>query len=69
MQFLKVNDNGLTISESEILSILIDITSYPWALLTIKDFIILRMSWSVKVIKDSLNLVLYIKLEGIEYYL
>ena len=49
-------------SESQILSILIDI-SYSWALLTFNNFMILRMSWSVKLIKDNLKLVLYIKIE------
>ena len=56
-QFLKITDRGFTIEELHIFTNLIDISSYPCALLIFKERIMLRISWSLTEINDKLALV------------
>ena len=54
---MKIIDGGFTIEQSHTFSNLIDISSYPCALLVFKECIILRISWSLNEIDDKLALV------------
>ena len=56
-QFLKIIKRDFTIEESHIFSNLIDISSCQRALLIFKEFIILRISWSLTETDDKLVLV------------
>ena len=64
MQFLKIIDRGSSIALSQILIILIEISSLPQALLILKDLLILRISSSVKLITDTLEVKLRFKKLG-----
>ena len=55
IQFLTIIDRGLCIALSQMLVILTEISSWPWALLISTDLIIFRMSSSVKLITDKLD--------------
>ena len=55
IQFLKIIDRGLPIALSQMLVILIEISSWLYALLISTDLIIFRMSSSVKLITDKLD--------------
>ena len=63
-QFLKIIGRGFTIEESHIFNNLIDISSYPWALLILKECIILRISWSLNEIDGKLVLIAGINTRG-----
>ena len=56
-QFLKIINKGFTIEESHTFNNLIDTSSYQCTLLIFKEFIILRISWSLNEIDGKLVLV------------
>ena len=55
IQFLTIIDRGLRIPLSQMLVILTETSSWPWVLLISTDLIIFRMSSSVKLITDKLD--------------
>ena len=64
IQFLKIILNGSVITESQISSILIEMWSWPCALLTFSFLIIFRISSFLMLSANNLLLVLKIFLEG-----
>ena len=54
IQFLYVIDRGWTIAFSHIFIILVDMLSWTWALLMLRDLVILSMSSLLKLIADKL---------------
>ena len=64
IQFLKMILNGSVITESQIFSILIEMSSWPCALLTFSFLIILRISSFLILGANNILLVLKIFLEG-----
>ena len=63
-QFLNKIDKGSVTTESQIFSILIELSSWPWALFTFKFLIILRISSLVNLIAVNLLSVIKYLLEG-----
>ena len=53
-------ESGSTIAESHIFNILIEILSWPWALPTLNDLIILIISLFSNLIEESLVLVMQV---------
>ena len=64
VQFLKMIHNGSVMTESQIFSILIEMSSWPCALLTFSFLIILRISSFLILGANNILLVLKIFLEG-----